>query len=75
LSSWNIPFPVIAGSNDFNLFARKHATNRRKAEGAGRTLKLFALEDWPGPFFWAVIKLGNNLIYCYQDSTPGINRA
>ncbi len=46
-----------------------------KEEGARRTLKLLTLEDWPGPFFWATIKLGNNLINCYQYSNPGVNMA
>jgi hypothetical protein len=47
-------------------------TQNEKGPGESSTP---TFEDWPGPFFWAFIKLGNNLINCYYDSTEEINGA
>jgi hypothetical protein len=48
---------------DFSPFARqKQKISSKKEKGPGEPSKLF-LEDLPGPFYWAFIKLGNNLIF------------
>jgi hypothetical protein len=61
---------------DCNLFCDTDATKDIKIEkGPGEPSRLFNLEDWPGPFFWAFIKLGNNLINYHKDSTADVNMA
>jgi len=45
-------------------------------KGPGESSNFFHLEDWPSPFVcWAAIKLGNNLINWYKNSTFNVNRA